>query len=92
MCIRDRYGNDLGLCFQITDDLLDLSGDEVKIGKRIGKDAECGKRTYPGLMGEEASRNLARELGERAIASLDIFDEAADDLRRFATFVVDRNF
>lgn len=86
------YGNDLGLCFQITDDLLDLSGDEVKIGKRIGKDAECGKRTYPGLMGEEASRNLARELGERAIASLDIFDEAADDLRRFATFVVDRNF
>ena len=86
------YGNDLGLCFQITDDLLDLFGDEVKIGKRTGKDAECGKRTYPGLMGEDASRELARELAERAIASLDIFDEAADDLRRFANFVVDRNY
>ena len=86
------YGNDLGLCFQITDDLLDLNGDEAKIGKRIGKDAESGKRTYPGLMGEAASRDLAHELAQRAIASLNIFDEAADELRRFANFVVDRNY
>ena len=86
-----QYGESLGLAFQIADDLLDLYGDEAKIGKRLGKDSEHGKRTYPELMGSEASRTLARDLTNRAINSLDSFGPVADDLRRFAKFVIDRN-
>ncbi len=87
-----NYGENLGLAFQITDDLLDLCGDEAKIGKRTGKDSERGKRTYPELMGEEASRKLSVELGDRAIESLGSFGDVADDLRRFAKFVINRNY
>jgi len=86
------YGNNLGLAFQIIDDLLDFCGDASKIGKRTGKDRQNGTRTYPELLGEAGSRELARDLAERAIASLDLFDENADDLRRFAIFVVERNY
>ena len=87
-----NYGKNLGLAFQITDDLLDLCGDEAKIGKRTGKDSERGKRTYPELMGVEASSVLAKELVDRAIESLEPFKQVADDLRKFASFVVSRNY
>ena len=86
------YGKHLGLAFQITDDLLDLCGDEVKIGKRTGKDSNQGKRTYPELIGVQASRKLASDAAENAIQSLACFNQVADDLRRFAKFVVNRNF
>ena len=86
------YGESLGLAFQITDDLLDLCGDEDKIGKRLGKDSEQGKRTYPELIGVEASENLASVLVKRAMDSLDSFGANAHDLRRFAKFVIDRNY
>ncbi len=86
------YGKHLGLAFQITDDLLDLSGDEVKIGKRTGKDSKRGKRTYPELIGVQASKKLASDAAENAIQSLACFNQVADDLRRFAKFVVNRNF
>ena len=87
-----EYGKNLGLAFQVTDDLLDLCGEEAKIGKRVGKDSELGKRTYPGIIGIDASRDLARELVELAINSLNSFGEQGEDLRRFARFVVDRNY
>jgi geranylgeranyl diphosphate synthase type II len=87
-----NYGENLGLAFQITDDLLDLVGDEAKIGKRTGKDSEQGKQTYPGLLGEVASRELIRSLAADAVSALVEFDEAGNKLRRFAEYVVSRNY
>ena len=86
------YGENLGLAFQVTDDLLDLFGEEAKIGKRVGKDTALGKRTYPDLIGVDASRKLAVELRDQAIESMKSFGESAKDMIRFANFVVERNF
>ncbi len=55
----EKYGFALGLAFQVTDDLLDVQGKEAKVGKRVGKDSNRGKLTYPGLLGEEESRRRA---------------------------------
>jgi geranylgeranyl diphosphate synthase type II len=87
----ENYGKYLGLAFQIIDDLLDLRGQEATIGKRIGKDWQRGKRTYPALVGRDASEALAREFADRAIRSLHGIGDSAGDLCRIAEFVVDRN-
>ncbi len=87
-----NYGKHLGLAFQIIDDLLDLCDDEARIGKRTGKDLQRGKTTYPELIGVEASHELAERMTFQAIAALSEFGEIADDLRRFASFVVNRKF
>ena len=85
-----QYGNDIGLAFQIVDDLLDLRGEEVKIGKRTGKDSEHGKLTYPLVMGLQASEQLARDKVDSAISALQVFGPEADPLVLFANFVVNR--
>jgi geranylgeranyl diphosphate synthase type II len=66
----DRYGHAVGLAFQIVDDLLDVEGDEVKLGKRVNKDRGLGKWTYPGLLGVDGSRARARQLADEAVAAL----------------------
>ena len=66
----EHYGRAVGLAFQIVDDLLDVQGDEAKMGKRVGKDSDLGKWTYPGLLGIEESRRKARQLADEAIAAL----------------------
>jgi geranylgeranyl diphosphate synthase type II len=66
----DTYGRAVGLAFQIVDDLLDVQGDETKLGKRVGKDSGLGKWTYPGFLGIEGSRRKARQLADEAIAAL----------------------
>jgi geranylgeranyl diphosphate synthase type II len=66
----DRYGHAVGLAFQIVDDLLDVEGDEVKLGKRVNKDRGLGKWTYPGLLGVDGSRTRARQLADEAVAAL----------------------
>lgn len=66
----DRYGRSVGLAFQIVDDLLDVQGDESKLGKRVGKDSGLGKWTYPGFLGIDGSRRKARQLAEEAIAAV----------------------
>ena len=92
MCIRDSeyYGHNVGLAFQIVDDLLDLRGEESKIGKRTGKDCEHGKLTYPGVIGVDESEKLANDLALKAIDSLSCFGEPATPLKLFAKFVVSR--
>jgi geranylgeranyl diphosphate synthase type II len=85
------YGQNLGLAFQITDDLLDVSGTQADVGKRIAKDADRGKATYPQLLGIEESRVRAAELVEEACAAVAIFGDAAQPLVELATFVRDRN-
>ena len=66
----DAYGRAIGLAFQIVDDLLDVHGDEGKMGKRVRKDSRLGKWTYPGLLGVDGSRAKARQLADEAVAAL----------------------
>ena len=86
-----RYGHHLGRAFQIADDLLDRTGSAEALGKSVGKDRDAGKLTYPGVVGVEASRAAAAEQGENAVAALAEFGPDADDLRRLARFVVERD-
>ena len=87
----DRYGRAVGLAFQIVDDLLDVEGDESKMGKRVQKDSGLGKWTYPGLIGVEASRQRARHLAEEADFALTPLGARADRLRALAWDLVERD-
>jgi len=87
----ERYGQGLGLAFQITDDLLDVVSNEKALGKQVGKDAEHGKFTFPALLGIEASRHRAERLVEDACAALAPLGPAAAGLESLARFVLDRN-
>jgi geranylgeranyl diphosphate synthase type II len=86
----DAYGRALGLAFQVVDDFLDVEASPEQMGKRTHKDQAAGKATYPGILGVERSRELARELERRAHRALASFDDRADALRQVATFVVER--
>lgn len=85
------YARDLGLAFQIADDLLDHSGDAEKLGKATGKDAARGKATFVSLMGEERARQQAHILSEQAIEHLAEFGDKAILLQGLARFVVERS-
>lgn len=87
----DAYGQNLGLAFQVTDDLLDVSGSESDVGKRLGKDNERGKTTYPAVLGVDASRERAEALIAAACEAVQVFGEAAHALLELARFVGHRN-
>jgi len=84
------YAHDLGLAFQIADDLLDVEGNVVELGKTPGKDVAAGKATFVSILGVERARAQAEMLARQAAAHLDSFGEAADLLRQAANFVVAR--
>ena len=81
----------MGLAFQIVDDLLDVQGDEAKLGKRVNKDHGLGKWTYPGLLGLEGSRRHARELAEEAVKALIPLGESGARLRALALDLLERD-
>jgi len=86
-----RVGQNMGLAFQITDDLLDVTGDADRVGKSTGKDQGQGKLTYPGLFGVAASRQKAQDLIRRAEDDLQSFGPLAQPLRVLARFVLERH-
>ncbi|HWK42673.1 MAG TPA: farnesyl diphosphate synthase [Croceibacterium sp.] len=84
------YARDIGLAFQIADDLLDHEGDEAKAGKALRKDEDRGKATFVSLMGPEKAREQARALSEQAVGHLAGHGKEADLLRALARFMVER--
>ena len=85
------YARNVGLAFQIADDLIDHSGDEAAAGKRVRKDADAGKATFVVLLGEERARQQADLLVEQAIEHLADRGEEADLLRAIARFSIERD-
>ena len=85
------YARDIGLAFQIADDLLDIEGDEALAGKALGKDEAAGKATFVSLLGVERARVQARLLVDQAVAHLASFGREADLLRAIAFYIVERD-
>lgn len=85
------YGAHIGLAFQIADDILDVTGDEAKIGKPVGSDEERDKATYPKLYGLEESRRRAHAEVDAALHTLTAFDLRAEPLRAIARYIVERD-
>ena len=85
------YAKNLGLAFQIADDLLDATGDEEVTGKRTRKDEAAGKATFVSLLGVAAAREKAAALIAKADAALSPYGDAADPLRDLARFVIERD-
>jgi farnesyl diphosphate synthase len=84
------YAHDLGLAFQIADDLLDVEGDSASTGKPVGSDAAAGKANFVSILGVARARAQAELLVRQAVAHLDPFEERAELLRQVASFVVER--
>ncbi|MGV3478928.1 MAG: polyprenyl synthetase family protein [Sphingobium sp.] len=85
------YARDLGLAFQIADDLLDVEGDEAVAGKALNKDAAAGKATFLSLLGVDRAREQAAALVTQAVAHLRSYGAEADLLRALAHYVVERD-
>jgi farnesyl diphosphate synthase len=84
------YAQNLGLAFQLTDDLLDVEGREVDMGKKTDQDRKAAKATLVSIMGLERARQQANVLAEQAIANLSYFDSGADNLKDLARHIVTR--
>jgi geranylgeranyl diphosphate synthase type II len=85
-----RYGERVGLVFQIVDDILDVVGESSKLGKRVGSDMARKKATYPAVVGLEASKRLAEDLVGEAVGYVNPLHERGDTLKEIAWYLIKR--
>ena len=85
-----KYAENIGLAFQIVDDILDIEGDEKLLGKRVGSDLDNDKSTYPSLLGFDASKKIVENLIEEAKTSLEVFASDAEFMNALADFIRER--
>lgn len=86
----ETYAQQIGLAFQVADDLLNVKGDPQRLGKATGTDQERGKNTYPALLGLAGAEQMASRLVNNALKAIDTFDNNADSLRAIARYVIER--
>jgi len=86
-----RYADNIGLAFQVMDDILNVEGDPEIMGKAIGSDALNDKMTFPGIIGLEPSKAYARQLVETSLTEISEFDKRADPLRAIANYIINRD-
>ncbi|MEG6522592.1 polyprenyl synthetase family protein [Desulfotomaculum sp. 1211_IL3151] len=86
-----QYAEQMGLAFQIKDDLLDIEGDEVKIGKPLGSDLKNQKSTYPAIYGLANTKKMAASAAAEAVNALKVFNQEAEFLRDMMHFIINRD-
>ncbi len=86
----DIYAKNIGLAFQVIDDILNVEGDPAVMGKDVGTDQIREKSTYPSILGIEKSKEFAKNLVNNALQALDYFDNKSDPLRAIAHYIIDR--
>ncbi|MDX5725596.1 farnesyl diphosphate synthase [Clostridioides difficile] len=87
-----KYAKNIGLSFQIVDDILDIVGDEAKLGKKVGSDIENYKSTYPSLLGLDKSKEIAHNLIDEAKKSIEKLSDDVDFLKGLAEYIIDREY
>lgn len=87
-----KYAKNIGLSFQIVDDILDIVGDEVKLGKKVGSDINNNKSTYPSLLGLEKSKEISNELISEAKKSIEKLSENVEFLNGLADYIIAREY
>ncbi len=88
----DQYAANIGLSFQIKDDILDIESDTQTLGKQQGADINLNKATYPALLGLEGARRMALQCHEAALDSLSSFDKKAEPLRWLSEYIITRDY
>jgi geranylgeranyl diphosphate synthase type II len=84
------YADNIGMAFQVVDDILNVEGDKVVMGKAVGTDQARSKNTYPSLIGMAASKDLAKTLVGNALQAVSGFDERSEPLRAIASYIIER--
>ena len=86
------YAKNIGLAFQVTDDILNVEGDPDIMGKAVGTDKNRKKSTYPSIMGLKKSKEFATNLINNALQSLEFFDKNSNQLRAIANYIIERKW
>lgn len=85
------YASNIGLAFQVADDILNVIGDPMKMGKAVGTDVDRAKNTFPSVMGLSESQEYAKQLIEKALQAIESFDNKYEPLRAIARYIIERN-
>lgn len=85
-----EYARNIGLAFQVADDILNVEGDPALMGKAVGTDAGRSKNTYPSLLGMDSSREMASRFTKSALKAIEIFDNRSEPLRAIAQYIIER--
>lgn len=86
----EQYAKNIGLAFQVADDILNVEGDPEQMGKAVGTDQLRDKSTYPSVLGLEESKKFAKKLVSKALHAIELFDNRSDPLRAIATYIIER--